>query len=474
MKKIRVFSAALCLFLVTVCALTACGKKTISGTVALDKETAVVALGETLTLSATFTPEDETADVSGVVYQWSTSRTSIATVNENGVVTAKNPGKATITVSCEKATATCEVMVYDPESREVVELENSQINISVNQDKMTIGLRKAFGYLFEDGDVLLEIKDESGANIPFTTEGTTITVDWTGSVGMHKWVFLTNDMAITAEVCNATHILSRVSDYGPLSADWDVAVAGNTNNDPAHQNATKDWYVVLDANLDLGMALRDTEEYTFGREYSPGTYNAPNRKLAVFNGVFDGRGHVIKNMHTRQGFICNLGPTGVIKNVAFVQCRNGEGIPYYDCDGGFLGHCGLGTVENVFIDAFLYYEDGTASAMYCHSNDQSPLRVKNCLVMFYKKPGAENWGWPNGYRLPGAFCTYGAPQITNSYAISAHFTRADGNSDTSSLVYPTYDAWLAANKFGTYKGLWEISEKNIFFGGERVFTTEKE
>ena len=174
-------------------------------------------------------------------------------------------------------------------------------------------------------------------------------------------------------------------------------------------------------------------------------------------------------MHTRQGFICNLGPTGVIKNVAFVQCRNGEGIPYYDCDGGFLGHNGLGTVENVFIDAYLYYEDGTASAMYCHSNDQSPLRVKNCLVMFYKKPGAENWGWASGYRLPGAFCTYGSPQITNSYAISAHFTRADGNSETSPLVYTSYKAWIDSGSYTGFKGLWEIGEKTIFFGGTQVF-----
>ena len=475
MKRIGKTILAISLAVLMAFGVAACGQKAVKGTLAIGNDTAYVAEGSPFVMTTTFVAEDATADVSGVRIKWSSSKSSVATVDQNGLVSAVGVGKATITASYGGQKATCEVTVFDGENRDVAEMEFSSINISNKQDKMTINLKKKLGHYYEEGGDFSLVKDENGTPIPFTKDGDVITVDWTGAVGLHNWTFEMTKQVVIAEVCHATHILSKVEDFGPLSADWDVAVAGNTNDDPAHQNPTKDWYVVLDANLDLGMALRDTEEYTFGRQYSPGTYDAPNRKLAVFNGVFDGRGHVIKNMHTRQGFICNLGPTGVIKNLAFVACRNGEGIPYYDVDGGFLGHSGLGTVENVFIDAYLYYEDGTASAMYCHSNEQSPLRVKNCLVMFYKKPGAENWGWPDGYRLPGAFTTYGAPEIINSYAISQHFTRVDGTKEVDNeILFTSYEKWLQSGTYGDFGGLWEIGEKNIFFGGNVVFQIQEE
>ncbi len=474
MKRIgkTILSASIAVFMAFVVA--ACGQKAVKGTLTIGNDTAYIALGNSFVMTTTFVAEDATADVSDVRIKWKSAKPSVATVDENGLVSAVGVGKTTITASYGGKKATCEVTVFDGENRDVAEMEFSSINISNKQNKMTINLKKKLGHYYEEGGEFSLVKDENGTPIPFTKDGDVITVDWTGAVGLHDWTFEMTKQIVVAEVCHATHILSKVEDYGPLSADWDVAVTGNTNNDPAYQNATKDWYIALDADLDLGMTLRDTEEYNFGRKYTP-YYDAPDRTLAVFNGVFDGRGHVIKNMHTRQGFICNLGRTGVIKNLAFVACRNGEGIPYYEVDGGFLGHNGLGTVENVFIDTFLYYEDGTASAMYCQTQDQSPLRVKDCLVMFYKKPGAENWGWPSGYRLPGAFTTYGTPQITNSYAISQHFTRVDGTKESGDdILFTSYEKWLQSGTYGDFGGLWEIGEKNIFFGGNVVFQIQEE
>jgi uncharacterized protein YjdB len=76
--------------------------------VTLDKETATLtAAGATVELVATVAPE--TAADKTVV--WSTSNAEVATVDENGVVTAVANGTATITATAGGFSATCEVTV---------------------------------------------------------------------------------------------------------------------------------------------------------------------------------------------------------------------------------------------------------------------------------------------------------------------------------------------------------------------------
>ncbi|GAB6395144.1 MAG: Ig-like domain-containing protein [Bacteroidales bacterium] len=65
--------------------------------VTLDKETATLAIDETLQLTATITPED--ADNKNVT--WSSSNEAVATVDNTGLVTAIATGEATITVTTE-------------------------------------------------------------------------------------------------------------------------------------------------------------------------------------------------------------------------------------------------------------------------------------------------------------------------------------------------------------------------------------
>lgn len=77
--------------------------------VTLDKTTAELIEGETLTLTATVKPDDATDKT----VTWTSSDETVATVKE-GVVTAFKPGKATITVtsmSTPSVSATCEVTV---------------------------------------------------------------------------------------------------------------------------------------------------------------------------------------------------------------------------------------------------------------------------------------------------------------------------------------------------------------------------
>lgn len=79
--------------------------------ISLDRKTATIKKGSILQLSATVTPSN--ADDKTV--RWESSNTDVASVDDNGEVTAIAPGTATITVTTtdQRKTATCSVTVTD-------------------------------------------------------------------------------------------------------------------------------------------------------------------------------------------------------------------------------------------------------------------------------------------------------------------------------------------------------------------------
>ena len=88
--------------------------------VSLDKTTAEITEGETITLTATIKPENAT----NKKVIWSSSNEEIATV-ENGVVTAVKEGEVTITAKTEDGgkTAICTISVYQSQTEETTEEE---------------------------------------------------------------------------------------------------------------------------------------------------------------------------------------------------------------------------------------------------------------------------------------------------------------------------------------------------------------
>ncbi|VBB48381.1 conserved exported hypothetical protein [uncultured Paludibacter sp.] len=82
--------------------------------ITLNKTTLTLVQKKTETLIATLTPTDATGTIT-----WTSSNTAVATVDNNGLVTAVAAGTATVTASVNSLTATCEVTVesdgsYDP------------------------------------------------------------------------------------------------------------------------------------------------------------------------------------------------------------------------------------------------------------------------------------------------------------------------------------------------------------------------
>lgn len=83
----------------------------------LDKTDVTLSCGETVAIIANIVPSTMTDELN---IEWRSSDESIAAVSEEGVVSAKKPGNATITASAEDIEATCSIVVKHNYSTEVV------------------------------------------------------------------------------------------------------------------------------------------------------------------------------------------------------------------------------------------------------------------------------------------------------------------------------------------------------------------
>ena len=98
--------------------------------VTLDKTSISLLVGDSETLTATVTP----TDAENQKLTWSSDKPAVATVDDNGKVTAVKAGEATITVTTEDGgkTATCKVTVSDKEIKVTgVKLNKSETSLLV-------------------------------------------------------------------------------------------------------------------------------------------------------------------------------------------------------------------------------------------------------------------------------------------------------------------------------------------------------
>ncbi len=95
--------------------------------VSLNKTTASLNIGKTVSLTATINPSNTTQSKE---LTWTSSNTSVATVDSKGVVTAKSAGTTTITVKTSNGkTATCKITVESPITKITLDKTSATLDI---------------------------------------------------------------------------------------------------------------------------------------------------------------------------------------------------------------------------------------------------------------------------------------------------------------------------------------------------------
>lgn len=171
---------------------TSDGKKVVVGTggtvevvdisaesITLDKTSVEVFKGKTVTLTATVSPANTTDTIT-----WSSNDSSVATVNENGVVTGVSQGTAIITAQAGDKTALCTVTV-DPTWKVMLDNELKEVikgqpfifpPAPTKPGYIFMGWRGADGVTYQPGDEVAITGDTSfkaiWANMPDITPGT--------------------------------------------------------------------------------------------------------------------------------------------------------------------------------------------------------------------------------------------------------------------------------------------------------------
>ncbi len=175
--------------------------------VSLNKTSTSLKVGQTETLVATVNPSNAT----NRNITWSSNNTSVATV-DNGVITAKAKGSATITVrtSDGNKTATCAVTVTEATPTPPTNNAPTISLVLVSNETASGGYTLSYTANDPDGDTLthkLKIDNGSYSAINPTKNGTSYTFNGSGlNVGTHTGQIQVSDGSLTApsELFNIT------------------------------------------------------------------------------------------------------------------------------------------------------------------------------------------------------------------------------------------------------------------------------
>ena len=134
--------------------------------ITLDQSEKTLNIGETVTLKATVSPENAT----NKNISWSSDKTDVATVDENGNVSANSVGTATIKATADGETAECTIIVEE----KVIPVES--ITLNKTEAEIFVGAEEKL-----TATVLPE--DATNKDVTWTSSDTTIaTVDSNGKV----------------------------------------------------------------------------------------------------------------------------------------------------------------------------------------------------------------------------------------------------------------------------------------------------
>ncbi|MBP3422248.1 MAG: Ig-like domain-containing protein, partial [Clostridia bacterium] len=282
-------------------------------TLQMESGSVSVMLNQTLQLQPKVTYENGASYNQELTAAWSSSDTSVATVDQNGVVTGRKVGEAKIYVKALGGRIDGFITVTVKEKDTVAVSEDVVFMAQGDAGKWAYNTGNATvdltGVPFDLNDV--EKITCNGEEIAFTVSGNNVTL--TDAPG--------GDQLYTFETAEADYVIGGCI-YGLAISTVEELEEWRTSESY--------WYAVLLNDID----------------YEGATLNGGANVL----GTLDGRGHQIKNFTTANGFINRLyAAESAIKNVYFKNVTQ-------DCSGwtggidrGVLGQWNNGTLENVYL-----------------------------------------------------------------------------------------------------------------------------
>lgn len=187
---------------------------------------------------------------------------------------------------------------------------------------------------------------------------------------------------------------------------------------------------------------------TYASHYVSGDTRGDMGTAVGFNGIFDGQGYTIYNLHTvgnQGGFVGPLGQHGILRNVSFVNATNTG-------NGGFITSGGAGTVENVFVHISVTPNSNTwGSASSVLAGDPYGTMRFNNVIVEYSEPLPEDattgypfWNIHLGYGIVNGVYAVGVDKVWQQVG--------DNLGDTD--VYGAYDTWADFAAEGTDFSAW--------------------
>ena len=335
------------------------------------------------TITADVINKGAAGDASAIV--WTSESESVATV-EGGVITAKGEGATTVTASFvtssgKTVSASVAVEVVIP----VVKYDGSfdwDLSVSpiVKLDVNAVAGKTA------DKVVRVEV-DGAVANTEADTDENKIKIKGLTS-GEKSVVVYFADLAYEVDVVAASKIITTKDELVNLKSYL-------TETTTATNKLRYDGYVILGADVDMAGANFNK---LCGLVDKVGDYG--------FMGVFDGRGHVIKNasVNGEQYLFGVMGTEGVIRNVGFVD------VTFSGRNASLLGIRVFGLIEDVFVKA-------TANGRYNWTGALTSLghgEYKNVFVYI------EDSGAPSGDVGSVVGKADSAVTLTNVFSVSSY------------------------------------------------------
>lgn len=326
---------------------------------------------------------------------------------ENGKIVAVGAGDTEVTVtykSTSGAEYTAKIAVEV--TKTALQFEEKTIDLDLSASTNTLDLSTVGMGQLPQGSLDSAKVTIGGTQVTASVSGTTLTFTSLQGVASREnaEIILETDKLIVEGTVNVAKAIIH-------NADEFSAKFLNANNPGEGE------LVLLAANID-GEDITVTGRNTKGN----------------FAGIFDGRGYTIANLEVadQYGLLGSGAPTGVLKNVAFVnalfQCAN-------KC-GGYLANNGDGMMlENVYWQGVSTVDDraaesparGTDHGLLFNYSSSAPLNLKNVVVI------AEYTG-DYGSAKVGILHNYSAEKFENVYNVSnitqmrCLTTRNDGDS----------------------------------------------